>query len=58
MFYIMVLYIECTLKQYGHDLSKWYLNQACSVTELHITKGADYTDLFIALKNGSKSKIK
>ena len=27
---------------------KWYLYQACSVTELHITEGADYTDLFIA----------
>ena len=27
---------------------KWYLYQACSVTELHITEGADYIDLFIA----------
>ena len=26
---------------------KWYLYQACSVTELHITEGADYTDLSI-----------
>ena len=27
---------------------KWYLYQACSVTELHINEGADYTGLFIA----------
>ena len=27
---------------------KCFLYQACSVTELHITEGADYTDLFIA----------
>ena len=27
---------------------KWYFYQACSVTKLHITEGADYTDLSIA----------
>ena len=37
---------------------KWYLYQACSVTELHITEGADLHRLIHSLKNGSKSKIK
>ena len=32
---------------------KWDLYQACRVTELHITKEADYTDLFIALKTAA-----
>ena len=27
---------------------KWYFYQAWSVSELHITEGADYTELFIA----------
>ena len=35
---------------------KWYLCQACSVFELHITEGADYTDLFIALKTAASLK--
>ena len=37
---------------------KLYLYQACSVTELHITEGADYTDLFIAKKTAASLKLR
>ena len=35
---------------------KWYLYQACSVTELHIAEGVDNIDLFKAYKTAASLK--